>query len=375
MRRFISFALITMTALWTLSTIPVAAADSLISLRGGQVKVGGELELEFISSENNAGNNPAAAPPKYTNNSNARFAIDEIVLTPQVAFTDAVTFQADIEFGSGSSKIDEAWVAYKGLPYGTFVKVGLEDIFMKPHRKTESYPINGHAFFQDEDLGIYAGGEIERFYWRASITNGRRLADRKIQEDNVYPIIHDDDDNVEENHNKEIGLGVGVKHHFKEGHEIDVFPFLYVGQLSSADITHLNGISGYSSTDDSKDRFGINVEYLLDDFTFFFQYISATDGAMDRTGWYIQPSYKVHLDGRDTFTAVEFLFRYDDYNVDLPETFVDSRTWDRTEVTLAAITDVVKNIKIKAELNFHDESTGGAEVDNNELLVQLEAKF
>jgi hypothetical protein len=360
-----------MAVVWTLSSIPAAAADALISLRGGQVKLGGEFEIEFISSENNQ------AP---LNNSNARFAIDKIVLTPQVAFTDAITFQADIEFSAEKqTKIDEAWVAYKGLPYKTFVKVGLEDVFIKPHRKTESYPINGHAFFQDEDLGLHAGGEVDRFYWRASITNGRRLANRHIQEDIVYPIIHDDDFNVERNHNKEIGLGVGVKHHFKEGHEIDVLPFLYIGQLSDNDITGIAGLQSIStygaSTDDSKDRFGINVEYLLDDFTFFFQYISATDGSMDRKGWYIQPSYKVHLDGRETFTAVEFLFRYDDYNVDLTEVFADSRTWDRQQVTLAAITDVVKNIKIKAELNLHDESTGGAEVDNNEILVQLEAKF
>ncbi len=366
MRRFISLTLITIGVVWALSSIPAAAADALISLRGGQVKLGGELELEFISSDSNLGTN---------NNSNARFAIDKVVLTPQVAFTDAITFRADLEVESGGVKIDEAWMVYKGLPYKTFVKVGLEDIFMKPHRKTESYPINGHAFFQDEDLGLYAGGEIDRFYWRASITNGRHLADRKIQEDNVYPIIHDNSSNVEDNDNKELGVGVGVKHHFKEGHEIDIFPFLYIGELSGDDITLLNTIAGYVSQDDSKDRFGINIEYMLDDFTCFFQYISATDGAMDRSGWYIQPSYKVHLDGRETFTAVEFLFRYDDYNVDLTEAFADSRTWDRTEVTLAAITDVVKNIKIKAELNLHDESTGGGEVDNNEILVQLEAKF
>ena len=51
MRRFISFTLIAIAAVWTLSSIPAAAADALISLRGGQVKLGGELELEFISSE------------------------------------------------------------------------------------------------------------------------------------------------------------------------------------------------------------------------------------------------------------------------------------------------------------------------------------
>ncbi|MEE8185483.1 MAG: hypothetical protein V3T96_03670 [Thermodesulfobacteriota bacterium] len=343
----------------------------LLSLRNGKVKIGGELELEFIKSENNSssGNNP-----------HARFSIDKVVLSPQVYFTDSITFRADIEAEPSEIKVDEAWIEFKDLPYHTFVKVGLEDIFIKPHRKTEDYPINGYAFFQDEDLGIFAGGDYEKWYWRASITNGRRLANRRIQEDNVYPIIHEDDDNIEQNHNKEIGIGVGLRHHFKEGHEIDLLPFYYKGELSGSvanyDISLLKQITTYgSSNDDTKERYGINVEYILKDFTFFAQYIKATDGTMKRTGWYLQPSYKVRIKDRKTFNAVEFVFRYDDYDVDLTRDPSDSRTWDRQKVVLAAITDVAKNLKIKTEYYFNEESTGGGDVDNNELLVQFEAKF
>ncbi|MFQ5586987.1 MAG: hypothetical protein ACE5GF_09250 [Thermodesulfobacteriota bacterium] len=365
MKRFIGFVLIMIAAVWSLSTVPAAAADALLSLRGGQVKLGGELELEFISSQNNDASG---------DNLHTRFSIDKVVLSPQVAFTDAITFKADIESEPDHPiKVDEAWVVFKELPLNTFIKVGLEDIFIKPHRKTEDYPINGYAFFQDEDLGLHLGGEINMFYWRASVTNGRRLADRRIQEDNVYPIIHDDDTNVEGNNNKEIGLGAGVKFHFKEEHEIDVLPFIYVGELSDADVDHLQGISTYgTSTNNTKKRYGLNVEYILRDLTLFAQYIKATDGSMDRTGWYIQPSYKVKFSGRTTFTAVEFLFRYDDYDVDLPGDTADSRTWDREKIVLAAITDVAKNLKIKTEYYINNES---AHVGNNELLVQLEAKF
>jgi hypothetical protein len=367
MKRFISFTLIMVATVWALSSIPAAAADALISLRGGQVKLGGELELEFIKSQDEVGSG---------GNSNARFAIDKVVLTPQVAFTDTITLQADIEFGgSGGAKVDEAWLKVTGLPRDSYVKVGLEDVFYKPHRKTESYPINGHAFFQDEDLGLHGGGDYNQFYWRVSITNGRHLADRKLQEDNVYPITHDNMSNTEDNDNKEIGLGVGMKHHFKERHEIDVMPFLTFGELGATDVGYINGLPGIAgSTDDSKDRYGLNLEYLLDDFTLFFQYISATDGALDRTGWYLQPSYKVYFKDRPTFTAVEFLLRYDNYEVDLVKTG-NSLTWDRDSFVLAAIADVVKNVKVKAEYAFHGEETGGAEVDNNELIVQLEAKF
>jgi len=368
MKRFIGTFILALIAVWSFSLQPAVAEEALISLRGGKVKLGGELELEFIKSQDEVGGN---------GNPNARFAIDKVVLTPNVAFTDAITFQADIEFdGGGGAKVDEAWLKFTGLPRDTYIKVGLEDVFYKPHRKTESYPINGHAFFQDEDLGVHAGGEFEQFYWRASITNGRELTDRRLQEYNDYDITHDNSTNSEDNDNKEIGIGVGMKHHFKDGHEIDVMPFLTIGELSAADVGYINGLPGIAgSTDDSKDRYGLNLEYLLNDMSFFFQYISATDGALDRKGWYIQPSYKVYFKDRPTFTAVEFLLRYDNYEVDQVNDPTDSRTWDRDSFVLAAITDVVKNVKVKAEYAFHGEETGGAEVDNNELVVQLEAKF
>ncbi len=96
---------------------------------------------------------------------------------------------------------------------------------------------------------------------------------------------------------------------------------------------------------------------------------------MDRYGWYLQPSYKVKLKDRDIFTGFEFLVRYEDYNVDLTRDPTDSRTWDRETVTLAVLTDVVKNTKIKTEFYINEESTGGPDVDNNEVLVQLEIKF
>jgi hypothetical protein len=339
----------------------------LLSLRNGKVKIGGELELEFIKSQSNS---------EAENNPHARFAIDKFVFSPEVLFTDSITFRADIEAGTGGNiKIDEAWIRFKDLPHNTYIKIGLEDIFIKPHRKTEDYPINGYAFFQDEDLGIFAGGDYERWYWRASITNGRKLANRRIQEDNVYPIIHEDDDNIEQNHNKEIGIGMGLRHHFKKSHEIDLLPFYYKGELSSGDVAHLQGIAGYNSSQNNKERYGINIEYILKDFTFFAQYIKATDGTMKRTGWYLQPSYKVRIKDRKTFNAVEFVFRYDDYDVDLTRDPSDSRTWDRQKVVLAAITDVAKNLKIKTEYYFNDESTGGGNVDNDELLIQFEAKF
>ena len=163
---------------------------------------------------------------------------------------------------------------------------------------------------------------------------------------------------------------------FKERHRIDILPFYYTSRLSDGDVAYLQGITTYgTSDDDDQHRYGLNVEYILCGLTLFGQYIQATDGKMDRHGWYVQPSYKVEFKKRETFTAVEFLLRYEDYDVDLTQDIADSRTWDRQTTTVAIIIDVVKNLKIKTEYYLNDEDTGGSDVNNDELLIQLEAKF
>lgn len=344
---------------------------SILSLRGGEVKIGGELELEFIDSEHDQNQVQAKKNPSQ------RFALDKIVITPQVHLDTGILFKADIEFTPDSEvKLDEAWIKIPGFPFNTWIKIGLEDIFSKPHRKTESYPLLGHAFWQDEDLGLFAGGEYEAFYWRFSLTNGRRLKDRRASEDNIFPITTDDDDNVEQNGNKQIGVGLGIDYTIKEGHQIDILPFYYASDLSVDDITYLNGISTYpaGSTDNDQGRYGLNLSYVLRDFSFFGQYMKGKDGEMDRRGWYVQPAYKVHF-GYPRFKSLEFLVRYEEYHVDLVKDPTDSRTWDRTTTVIALLSEVVKGFKVKAEYDLNEEKTNGPEVDNNELVVQLEIKF
>ncbi|MFQ5598012.1 MAG: hypothetical protein ACE5GK_08180 [Nitrospiria bacterium] len=358
----------------------IAADPGLtISLRGFAIEVGGELELEYVDSETDGrmlvdknGEDIEQEP-----NPVPRMSIDKIVITPRVHLETDILFKADLQFKTnGKIKLDEAWVKIPGFPFHSWLKIGLDDLFIKPDRKTESYPIVGHAFWQDEDLGLFLGGEAKGFYWRFSVTNGRRLKDRRISEDEVFPIATDDDDNEEVNPNKQLGFGVGIEHAFKEEHQIDLLPFYYRSDLSDADLAYLQGIASYPMGDRRKDqqRYGLNLDYLLGDFAFFGQYIKGKDGAMDREGWYVQPSYQYHP-ARQRLINIVFLIRYEQYNVDLARNPTDSRTWDRQTTTLAFIASIVKGFKVKTEYYFNDETTGGPDVDNNELLVQLEMKF
>ncbi len=356
---------------------PVNAAEPLASLRGAEIEIGGELELEIIDSQADGtvvrdgnGNILGGTP-----NPNSRMSIDKIVITPKVRFNTGILFQADIEFGPSSSKIDEAWIKIPGLPFNSWIKFGLEDTFHHPSRKTEAYPIVGHAFWQDEDLGLFMGGEQGSFYWRFSATNGRRLRDRQAGEDAVFPITTDDDDNAETNANKQVGLGLGLDHSFKEAHKIDILPFYFESDLSAGDMAYLNAITTYAGgTQDKQSRYGLNLDYVLRGFSFFGQIIMAEDGGMDRDGWYIQPSYTQKI-GMARLQSMEFLVRYEEYNVDLVLDPSDSRTWNRQRTTLAILSKIVPGFTVKVEYYINEEDTGGAKVDNNEALVQLEAKF
>lgn len=53
----------------------------------------------------------------------------------------------------------------------------------------------------------------------------------------------------------------------------------------------------------------------------------------------------------------------------------DSLTWDRNQITLAVIIDILKDSKLKLEYYINDEDIGGKDIDNNEFLMQLEIKF
>jgi len=88
---------------------------------------------------------------------------------------------------------------------------------------------------------------------------------------------------------------------------------------------------------------------------------------LDRTGWFIQPSMRV--------SHLEFVYRYNDLDVDLTKSFGDGRTWDREQQVFAVITDLYPGVKVKTEYVVNSEDTGGRALDNDEFLAELEMIF
>jgi hypothetical protein len=359
----------------------------LPTMRGWTIEIGGELEYEYVDTENDE--SVSAQAPSTPG---GRFSLDKLVLTPKVHYGEHLALKADLEFTSESVKVDEVYVTLKKLataPYLDYIKLGLDDVFNSPNtgwsRHVEDYPLIGTAFWQDEERMLEVGGDVglTPFYWRLALANGRRLSTRSPNDDGSggYPILHDDDDNADDNFDKEYRAGIGFQYDTKRLGSIDVLGWGADSELSANDLVTLQGITGYpsgsssDSTNDENNEVGLMAKYNWQAFELQAQLIHAQDGELERSGWFVQPQYEIPI-GAKYLESITPFFRYGELNVDdIPAVTTDSLTWDRQKLTFALIADIMKQVKVKVEYKINDEDTGGGDVNNNEFVAQLEMKF
>lgn len=339
----------------------------LLSLKGEKWEIGGELEFEFVDTKKHA----SVDEPE------PHFQLDKLMLIPRVSLSEDIYLYGEIEFYTSSLLAKYIYAHFGNLPFNSFLRVGFDQKFMKPSRKTERYPLAGNAFWRDNSAGIYAGGEFKPLYWRFSCTNGFEINQRQITEDDSLDMLHDNLRTNNYDSPGELGLGLGFKKDFERGGKIDLLGFSYFSRLSGADETFLkSNVTGYNSDERSQYRYGLNLNYSVLGASLFTQFIKAKDGDLDRLSWYIQPSYKIKLADRDFFFAIEPLFRYGKLSLNIDAVTGDSLTWDREEFTFAVITDIYKNIKLKTEYTIDrmDKDAGGTK-NYSEFVAQLEVKF
>ncbi len=104
-------------------------------------------------------------------------------------------------------------------------------------------------------------------------------------------------------------------------------------------------------------------------------YLTAKDAGVDRSAWFGELSYKIGLEGGERLQAIEPVVSYGTLTVDVANDINLSGTWDRTKLAVGVLFHLVDKTKIKLEYYVNGEETGGAEKDNDELMVQLEIKF
>ncbi len=338
------------------------------SLKGKRYKLGGELEFEYVDTQDDE---EIKQPSGY-------FKLDKFTVTPRIQIADNIILQALLLFKANKASASEAHATFSGLPLNSSLKIGLDDRFVKekPGRKTEGYPLIDTAFARDDEFAIAWNGKRASFYWTVSLSNGLALGQQAPGEDASYKLLHDNRQVSDVNYNKEIGLGIGWKHSLAGERSIDVLTFGYIARLSREDIDVLQGMAGYgNSGSDLNSMYGVSIENRLKSLSLNGKYIRANDGVLDRYGWFAQASYRVSLGDRKLLTAFSPLIRYGRLAVDLPNVPADPLTWDRDMTTLALLIEIAKGVMIKTEYYLNGEATGGDNVNNDEFLVQMELKF
>ncbi len=341
----------------------------LTTKKGGKFSLGGELEYEYVDVQNGG----KKAEP--------HFVLDKFVLQPKVNINEDISIEAQLYFQPhNKTSINEFHIMFKNIPCKhTYIDAGLfeREIKNHSHRITEGYPLVGTAFWRDDEYALSLGGEWKSLYGSLLVGDGLALGEKQVAEDSSYKIIHDNKRDEDFNGLSEFNANFGYRNDYGKLGKVDVLLFYVYKELSDSDIEFLMDIPGYEGDLDDKSGFrrGFGADYSIGGLRLYGQYIEAEDGELKRSGWYIQPSYKVKLAQREYFNAFEVVFRYGELDMDVTPDPADSRTWDRDKIAIALISDICKNVKLKTEYYVNDEDTGAEDVDNDEFLTQLEVKF
>jgi hypothetical protein len=345
-----------------------------------KLRVGFELELEWIYAQRDR-----VVPAR-------RGQLDK--------FTIGVNAEFDRHFSlvaQGRFEADEAWVktAYgqlDNLPFSQRIRFGLDERIFKPTRRTESYPLIGSAFWRAHDFGISYRIRIpdsknsdSYTYMKASVANGLTLDPREPGEQEQYYIVSDRKPGsaADLGENEEYSLALGARLGKGKKRWLDISLFGLVSRLDDSDAAflnlHINSVDttlGTARRGDSKWRRGgaLTVRYA----GFFFQgmYLKARDSELFHEGYYIQPSYRLDIRHK-WLRSAELVLRTGRLIMDMDKSIAQPMSWDRDELTVAALLEIRKGVVLKLEYTVYGEEPGKGNraVKNNEFVFQLELRF
>jgi hypothetical protein len=423
--------------------------------KGFRFYIGGKLEIEHIWHETNEGNVDFITG-KESGEWEGIFRIKEFKLIPEARFgsfatlkgelvsknignyrTKGHTHTVDVTTGSVSettSESDDEFTTSAGieefhitfhLPFEHKLKIGLDERWMRPSRKTETYPMLGTAFWWDETMQVLLKGEkltdwglYYALGWGTGLTFGSKdIGNRKSPitpganagEDRIF---HDDDWGDEKKWEYTAGLGFRYglnpeKDRKRKTEYLDLRVYYFNSRMLDDEIQYLQDhVSGYLGTLQHQHRAGARFEYSRRGFYAETEYVWARDARLDRYGSSFALGYKFQLGpegkgykyGKEKtgiFKSVFPLVRFDVLEHSLRGFVLDSASglpvkyrknvndpamWNRTQLTLAVITELTDNMEMRLEYVIRDENTGGftsaeRNVDNDEMLLFFSFKF
>jgi hypothetical protein len=353
-----------------------AEEGGFLSNKGMEFNLAGELEFEFVA----AGDSALISDPYFT--------VDKFVLQPKVKVGDNLELDAQLYFTAVNAYLNEAHAKFSGLGWNSWIDAGLYERWLKSQhgRKTEGYSILGSAFYRDDGYTVTWGADVKPVYWMVSVGNGYRLGAKQVGEDAAAKsrVLHDDSSlPALSSHAFEYGVNLGVKTPIGDAGKMDLMGFYYTDELSDLGVAYLvAAMPGYVSDKTDKTRIGGGAKFTFGPARLYGAYITATDGDLERASWLLEGLYNFKAGGdRAWFQGVTFVASYCDYTVDNDKSFDKPLSWDRDQVIVAGIVDVVKGAKLKLEYYINGEDFGSSDAradqewENDEFLAQLEVKF
>lgn len=341
-----------------------------------QVEIHGELEYEFSSST--------------AEDIEPGFQIDKFVIQPKIKYGDYIRMSAQwYARPKGNSYLNEFHATFINLPFNTWFDTGLFERAIKDHhsRKTETYSLYGNTFYRDDTYGVSFGTwqkkyKAPAFYWIVSLTEGYKVGHKqpaeqvsKYDDTNSDKVAQDDLNDMNDLKFPEFGFNLGGNPQFGNI-KLDLMGFLYMDKLNDSEKSNFQTYAP-NAVLDGNDRYraGAQVNTQISGARIFAAFLAANDAELNRTSYVAEASYKYKFQGRNIFTAIEPVISYSGYNIDTTPSFAVPESWDRTQLIIAGIIDVLDKTKIKVEYVINDETTGNGAIDNNEFLVQFELKF
>lgn len=132
-------------------------ADGLLTLGGVELSFGGKAEILLIDAQNEE--NPIVGS---TESPDPHLKLNKLRIASDIRFNRNFDLHSEVDFrpSRGRVTLKELWTRHRWRSswwFRTEEKLGVEDRFIRPSRRTKNYPLMGTAFWRDETLGINWG--------------------------------------------------------------------------------------------------------------------------------------------------------------------------------------------------------------------------
>ena len=324
-------------------------------------------------------------------------------------------------------------------PFDVWMRFGIFSVLEKIDRETQSYGLVTRVTQREgqEPMQLAFGGDynvnedIDVYAWM-TLMNGRPIGSDSVNMSNNFQMLQETrgNPNSDFNQNKVLGACLGAKVDMHDAGKLNIRGFMYSGELSEVDLWYLSSIRAYREmanplnygrglqylptvplatlypddtfyTDPEYQRYGAYLDYRLNGFRMYALFENFQYSHWRRRGQEYFARYCIDLDGiefggRKWWTSVTPFVRWSSMQErGMQADAWDSRTWDRRKTDLGVLVGVTRNVMLRIEWSICEEAIGDLHIpqtvgsstyrpaptlgandpDNDQFLVQLQAKF